>query len=147
MSCKDRTSVKNEKEYVSLLKYGIPFDLNAPEDVHIRASASGNQKNVFVSNNKNYDIHISMSAALNRNRENLKAQTKKALVEDPNFSKIIEEMEDGFIYEKEYGDARGYDFYIVKIQGNHELTFQCGNGGIYTETEVKSMVRSVLSEY
>lgn len=146
-SCKESATLKNDREKISLLKYGIPFDLKTPEDIHIRSLASEGQNNVFVSNNNGFDIHITMSDAVVRNMENLKLQKKNAVVEDPFFLKIIEEMDDGFIYEKQFGDSRGYDFYIVKIQGNHELTFQCGNSGIYTEAEVKNMVKSILSEF
>lgn len=147
LCCKDGIKTPSNSNIVDLLGYGIPFELAAPVDAQVRESSSGSQKNIFVSHGKNYDVHIAMSEAILKNIESLKAQKKVAMSADPYFLKIIEEVDAGFIYEKEYGDIRGYDFYLVKIQGNYELSFQCGSGGIYSEQDVKRMFNSVLAGF
>ncbi len=62
-----------------------------------------------------------------------------------SFKKIIEEFDNGFIYEKmsDVGE-RNYDFEaIIEVQGDKEITFQAGNSKEFTEAEVKTMVNSI----
>lgn len=145
--CKGKTLSDKERMGVDLLKYGIPFVIYSPEGANIRSIVSNKQYNVSINNGKDYDVQILMSDAIINNVETLKAQKKTALVANPYFNKIIEERDEGFIYEKLYEDVKGYDFYLLKIQGNHELSFQCGSSGIFSESEVKRMMDSVLKGF
>ncbi len=147
LSCKNNESSTVRKEGLSLLKYGIAFEIHAPEDAQTRSISKGVQNNVSINNGKDYDVQVLMTDAISRDVEKLKGQKKLDLLSNPYFNKVVEEIDHGFIYEKQYEDEKGYDFYLVKIQGNHELSFQCGSSGIYTEKQVKDMVKSIIKGF
>jgi len=146
-ACKENTVSNTQKGNLSLLKYGIAFEIMAPDDAQTRSISQGVQNNVSINNGKDYDVQVLMTDAISRDIEKLKAQKKLDLLSNPYFKKVVEEIDHGFIYEKQYEDEKGYDFYLVKIQGNHELSFQCGSSGIYTEKQVQNMVKSVLNGF
>ena len=63
----------------------------------------------------------------------------------PNFKKIVEEYNEGFIYEIYSPDGSlSYDFYAIKIIGDQEIDFITSNKRPYTENEVKSMIKTIL---
>jgi len=127
-----------------LMKYGIPYTLQAPKDVTISKVGSGNLADVNVKNNDGYDIQIFMGNAFSTDLIKLKQQKKDQVTAHPEFSKIVEEYEEGFIYEKKnYLSERSFDFSIIKIMGDKEINFQGGNSKPFNEAEVKKMVQSI----
>ena len=85
-----------------------------------------------------------MGDAFSSDLEKLKSIKKEEITSNPSFKKIIEEFDNGFIYEKtsDVGE-RNYDFSIIVVQGDKEITFQAGNSKEFTEAEVKTMVNSI----
>ena len=59
------------------------------------------------------------------------------------FSKIMEEEDQGFIFEKTLGEDKTYDFRYVRIQGDNEYVFQTGLMGKFTLEQVKDMYEAV----
>ncbi len=146
-ACKNNNQPQNTTKSLSLLKYGIPFDIASPSDAVARKISTGTQHNVSINNGKDYDVQVLMTPAIVKNIEQIKAEKKAALLANPYFMKVVEEMDNGFIYEKRYDDSKAYDFFLVKIQGNHELSFECGSSGMYSEDQVKNMVKTVLNGF
>ena len=144
LACKD-TSVTSDKNKTNLMSYGIPYSISAPDDVSITKIGSGSLADVSVKNQSGYDVQIFMGNAFTNDLTKLKQQKKEAISANPFFVKIVEEYKNGFLYEKTTDDGkRTYDFVVVKILGDKEINFQCGNSKEFSEQEVKLMVKSVL---
>ncbi len=143
-SCKDG-SKSSSVNSLDLMKYGVPFSINAPEDVSITKVGSGKLEDISIRNKSGYDVQVFMGDAFSSNLEKLKSIKKEEITSNPTFKKIIEEFENGFIYEKrsDIGN-RNYDFVVIIIQGAKEINFQAGNSKEFTEFEVKSMVKSII---
>ena len=146
ISCKEN-STKIDPNFQDLMKYGIPYSLRAPDDVKINKLGSGQLVDLSLKNDQGFDVQIFMSPAISNDLIKLKANKKNEIRANPFFVKIIEEFEDGFLYEKrnDIGD-KNYDFIIIKIVGNNEIVFQCGNSKEFSEKEVKTMISSVLKK-
>jgi hypothetical protein len=127
------------------MKYGIPYLIQAPADVEITKQGSGRLVDLAIKNNDGFDIQVFMSNAYSSDIEKLKTLKKSQATSHPSFVKIIEEFDEGFIFEKT-SDAgnRSYDFSLIKIVGTNEINFQCGNSKEFSEAEVKRMVKNIL---
>lgn len=140
-------SCKHNKTEVgtSLMKYGIPVTIQAPSDVSISKIGSGNLADVNIKNKTDYDVQVFMSNAHTADLTKLKQLKKEQVITHPEFTKIIEEYDEGFIFEKKsFSGERSFDFSLVKIQGDKEISFEAGNSRPFTESEIKVMVRSIL---
>lgn len=138
-------SKRNTPKGQDLLKYGIPYTIDAPEQVTITKSQTGRLAAVNIKDGHGYDVQVYMSDANTNNLTKLKQDKKDAITAHPAFNKIIEEYDQGFIYERK--DIEGdlsFDFELIVIQGDKEINFQAGNSKLFTEAEVKIMVKSIL---
>ena len=143
-SCQTKSNPDTEGKKIVLLKYGIPHSLLAPSDVQISKIGKGELIDVSVKNEKGYDLQIFMVEAFTSNIQKIKDEKKSNVTSNPSFSKMVEEYDDGFLYEKITDQGkRTYDFNIIKIVGANEINFQCGNSKEFTESEVKKMVGSI----
>ena len=143
MSCKQPVA----KSGTDLMKYGIPYTIDAPDDVSINKVGSGSLTDVNVKNRAGYDVQIFMGNATTTDLIKLKQQKKEQVVTHPEFVKIVEEYDAGFLYEKKNAlSERSFDFSIVKIMGDKEISFEAGNTKSFNEAEVKAMVKSILGQ-
>ena len=127
-----------------LLKYGIPYSIKAPSDVAITKIGKGELSDVSIKNNSGYDLQIFMGSASTSDLKRIIDSKKNIVITNPSFSKIVEEYDDGFLFEKTNDEGnRTYDFVIVKIIGPNEINFQSGNSKEFTESDVKKMVASI----
>jgi hypothetical protein len=86
-----------------------------------------------------------MTTAVSQDLIFLKQQKKEMITAHPNFTKIVEEDDYGFIYEKTESDGNlSYDFIRFKLQGDQEITYMGGNSKVFTEKEVRELVLSIL---
>lgn len=142
VGCQSNAKPKNGTD---LMKYGIPYTIVAPDDVTLTKIGSGTLSDVNIKNNRGYDVQVYMSDAYTADLAKLKQMKKDQVIEHPQFSKIVEEFDNGFLYEKQADDGnRSFDFMIIKVQGDKEINFQAGNSKPFTETDAKSMIQSVL---
>ncbi|MBK8625344.1 MAG: hypothetical protein IPN86_07210 [Saprospiraceae bacterium] len=143
MSCKQ----EKVKSGTDLMKYGIPYTIQAPADVSVQKVGSGNLADVNVKNRSGYDVQIFMSTAYTLDMTKLKQLKKEQVITHPEFSKIVEEYDSGFLFEKKNAlSERSFDFSIVKIMGDKEITFEAGNSKPFNEAEVKAMVNSIIGQ-
>lgn len=143
-SCKDELKSSSDN-LLDLMKYGVPYSINAPNDVSVSKVGSGKLEDISIKNTSGYDVQVFMGDAFSSNLEKLKSIKKEEIISNPSFKKIIEEFDNGFIYEKiSDTGSRNYDFAILIIQGNKEINFQAGNSKEFTEGEVKAMVKSII---
>jgi len=91
-----------------------------------------------------FHIQIYSSNTTTFDLAEVKAQKMEEVKLNKYFSKIIEESDDGFFFEKDIdGDIR-YDFRRFRVIGDTEYTFQKGILGNYTMEEVKKMYSSTV---
>ncbi len=142
--CISCDSKQQSKGAVSLMKFGIPVELSAPKDVELSQVGKGNLTHVAVKNSAGYDIQVFMTTAVSQDLTWLKQQKKEMITAHPNFTKIVEETNEGFIYEKTESDGTlSYDFVHVKLQGDKEISYMGGNSSVFTEKDVKEMISSI----
>lgn len=140
-------SCKNEEPgypEMSLLQYGMPVDIKAPEGATVKSTDLGLMKDVSVKAGDDYFVQIFSSEVTDTDP----AAVYNRLIEEVRggqfYSKIVEEMEnEGFIFEKKIGDKTNYDFRHFKIIGDTEYIFQTGFLGTFTEDDVRKMYHSV----
>lgn len=136
---------KNDTSYpkLSLLQYGLPIDIQAPEGATVEAEDLIFMKDVTVKSGEDYFVQIFYTKETPNKLSTLLEETKKEVQESELFSKMIQEDENGFIFEKKIGDRVNYDFRLIKIIGDNEYKFQTGMIGTFSEDAVRKMYDSV----
>jgi hypothetical protein len=142
-SCKDKHTIRHD-DLTDLLQYGIPYAIKAPADVVINRIGQGELTDVSIKNDSGFDLQVFMSKARTSDVKKIINEKKNLVVTNPFFVKIIEEYDDGFMFENRSDEGKiSVDFILVKIIGDNEITFQCGNSREFVESEVKEMVKAI----
>ena len=137
-------SKKDSTGLTDLLPYGIPYKISAPKDASITKIGQGRIVDVSVKNNSGYDLQVFMTKAYTTDINKIKTEKKTLEVINPSFGKIVEEYDDGYLYEKNTdAGKRTYDFWLIKIVGDNEINFQCGNSREFSEQEVRNILLSI----
>lgn len=141
-SCNTKGS---NREGLDLMKYGIPYIVLVPNDIQVSKIGGGQMLDLKLTDGDAYDVLIFMTGAETNNMNTIKQFKKEEVSFYPNFKKIVEEYNEGFLYEK-YNAAGGvsYDFYAIKVIGDKEISFIGGNNRPFTEKEVKNMIKTIL---
>lgn len=140
-SCKsDKSSSYPSKD---LLKHGFAISIKAPEDAVIKSDDYGLMQELSIQKGEEYNIQIFKSMATTSNLKEALQGQKTLVKSDRYFSKVIEEYDNGFIFEKKIDDIINYDFRYVKVVGDNEYVYQTGMMGSYTEESVRAMYNSV----
>ncbi len=134
---------KPKTSAMDLLKYGMPISVSAPEGSIVESDDLGVMKDVSIKSGDDYFVQIFSGIATERDPKIVIAKLKEETKSDPYFSKIIQEDESGFIYEKKIDEEVDYDFRFVKVQGDTEFIFQTGLFGTFSEDQVRNMYNSV----
>jgi len=144
LACKSDPSSHSNLGEMSLLQYGLPIKIMAPENPEVTSEDLGFVQDVTVKGEGNYYLQILGGTATTTDVNAIKAKQMEDLKATPYFSKIVEEDDSGFIFEKEYSPDRiNYDFRYIKVQGDKEYIFQTGLIGSFTLDEVKRMYGSI----
>ena len=142
-SC-DNSATKYEP--LDLMSHGMPIKIKAPLNTSIKSDDLGIMKDLTIVDTLNggYNIQIYSSRTDILDRTKLIDQMKKEIEESAYFSKMIEETEDGFIYEKKVTDDYiNYDFRVVRLQSDVKYTLQAGFGEQYELSDIKDMFYAV----
>lgn len=140
LSCK-KTSTINAEGGTDLLKYGIADKIYPTTNPIIVPTNTGNTTGVSISSPEGLEVMAMMTLSYTKDFNKLIQDRKREIVGDPFFVKIIEETDKGFLFEKQVSPTtKAYDFRIIKLIGDNEVTYQCGIKKEYTETEAKSMM-------
>lgn len=141
ISCKEEVAITND---LDLMKYGLPIKIKAPEDAVVVSENLGFIQDVTIKADGNYFVQIQAGTATSTDIANIKSDLLGDVKNARYFSKVVEEGDAGFIYEKDLGNNQlNYDFRYVRIQGDKEYVFQRGLIGKFTLDEVKNMYQSV----
>lgn len=141
------TNCKSDKSdsYPSkdLLKHGFAISVKAPEDAEVKFDDYGIMQELTIAKGVEYNVQILKSTSnTSSTKEALEGQMN-LVKSDRYFSKVIEEYEKGFIFEKKIDDNINYDFRYIKLVGEDEYIYQTGMIGTYTEENVRAMYNSV----
>lgn len=129
---------------LDLMSHGLPIKIKAPDGVKVVVDDLGFAQDVTIKNDENFYIQLASGTATTTNIANIKAEYITTVKNSKYFSKIVEEEEAGFIYEKDLGDENiNYDFRYIRVQGDKEYVFQRGLVGTYTLEQVRTMYNAV----
>lgn len=140
ISCKG--SSLNNYEEMDLLAYGMPVSIMAPVGATATKQDYGVMLDVVVKGER-YEVQIYSSNTTTLDINKIKQQKLNDVKLDRYFSKIIEEEENGFIFEKNIDENIRFDFRYIKVIGDKEFTFQKGLTGNFSESEIRSMYEAV----
>ena len=129
-------------ETISLQKHGANIDIKIPAGAEVTSEPIGYRKQISVQQDK-FDLIILVGDEETRTA----AEIKKEKLEDVKaldiFSKIIQEDDNGFIYEINQGAGKNYDFRYVYVKNGSSHDFRRNFVGDYTLDEVKTMYNAV----
>lgn len=133
------------KNYPStdLLKHGFAISVKAPENSEIKSDDFGVMQELTIKSGDYYNVQI-LKSKTNTTDVSLAVRGQKNIIKtDQYFTKLIEEYDNGFIFEKDIDGNINYDFRYVKIIGDQEYVYQTGMMGTFTEEAVRTMYESV----
>lgn len=139
-------SCKTEEQLpeLDLMSYGLPISIKAPEGAEIEMDDLGIWKDLTIKHGEDYFVQVIASKASTLQSAKVKDEKLVEVKGQPFFSKVIQEDENGFIFEKQIDENTiDYDFRHILIQGDQEYIFQTGLYGTFSEEEVRSMYKSV----
>lgn len=140
MSCDNGTKLSPR----DLMSDGLPIKIMAPDSVQVTFDDMGIIKEMNVKGDGNYNVQITAVSTDVANLAKAIDQEKESAEGSAFFSKMIEENEDGFIYEKKIDEEyTNYDFRLVKIRGDQKYVYKTGLGEQYSLDDVKMMYNAV----
>lgn len=141
LSCQEKAAELNT---LDLLEYGIPLRINAPSNATVAVDDLGVWKDITVQDSTDFGLQILASQSTTFDKSKIVADQLQLVKEGLYFSKIIEEYEDGFIFEKKIDeDNINYDFRFIKLNGDREYLFQTSLIGTFSEEAVRTMYSAV----
>ena len=124
---------------LDLMSKGIPLKLKAPEDAEVSSKDMGVFKDVTIKSGDDFYIQITGGQKFMNDEKARKEEELKTIKSLVNFSRVVQEDDNGFVFEKKRGDDLSYDFRRVRIQGEEEYIFQAGLIGKYTLEAAQTM--------
>jgi len=126
-----------------LLKHGFSISVKAPADAKIASDDLGVMKELTIQSGKEYNVQILKSNSNTNIVKDAVNGQMKMVKSDRYFTKVIEEYDNGFIFEKDIDGNINYDFRYIKLIGDQEYIYQTGMMGTFTEEAVRTMYDSV----
>ena len=116
-----------------------------PDSAKVETIDFGNiMKDVTVRGGDDYFVQIFASDAKTTDVGKLKSAALKDVKDEKHFSRIVEESDQGFIYESRRDSTTTYyGFRYVRLQGTKEYLLQNGFRGFFTEEQARSMYKAV----
>lgn len=139
VSCSNTANIPK----LDLMSYGLPITILAPAASEVKVDDLGVWKDVTVKYEDSYFVQILSSKATSLDVNKIKSTSISEVKAGKYFSKIIQEDDAGFIFEKKIDDNINYDFRFFKVQGDQEYSFQTGLIGTFSEEQVRTMYKSV----
>ena len=131
---------------VSLESHGVAVDILVPDTAHldIKESDLGIIKDLTVQAGEGYSLQIFASDAGSTTLRQLVEDQKKEVTSQPLFDKIIEEYDDGFLFQNSIDSTtQSFDFRKVMLKDSREYLFRTGMLGIFTEDQARNMYKSI----
>lgn len=144
LACGGSTGNLKEK---SLLEYGVPITILAPDSLEVNRSALGFQEDITLKGPDNFAIQVFVSDAVVNQVDKALAGQEESVRENPFFSSMVEENELGFIFKNQIDSTHSsFGFRHVRIMGGKEYTFQEPLLGSFTEEEARTIFEAVTHQ-
>lgn len=135
---------KSKYNELDLMAHGVPIKIKAPENAVIKSDdIAGLFKDVTVKSGDDYYVQITSSEAFEKAIALRVAEELETVKKSAYFSKVVEQNEKGFVFEKLVNDTPSYDFRVIRLQGNQEYVFQTGLIGSFGLEAVQDMFKAV----
>jgi len=135
MACSNTSNLPD----LDLMSKGIPLKIKAPENAIVAAKDMGIFKDVTIRTEDGFYLQITAGTKFQNDEAARKSEELNTIKQLNNFSRIVAEDENGFLFEKKQGDDLSYDFRRIRIQGDDEYLFQTGLIGKFTLEQVETM--------
>lgn len=136
-------SLASELQELDLMSEGIPIKIKAPAEAKVKKKDMGLFQDITIKDGEDFYVQITAGQLYNNDAQARKTEELQAIKQLISFSRIIEEDEQGFIFERKKGDELTYDFRRIKIQGETEYLFQTGLVGNFDLESVELMYDAV----
>ena len=124
---------------LDLMSKGIPLKLKAPADAEVKTKDMGVFKDITIESGDDFYIQITGGQKFLNDEKARKTEELNSIKNLNDFSRVVREDDNGFVFEKKRGDNLSYDFRRVRIQGDDEYVFQAGLRGKFTLEAVDKM--------
>lgn len=123
----------------------LPISVMAPDSVDIKSSKLGGlYQDITLRKGSDYFVQIYASDANTNDIARIKSDQLEQVRALPYFSRVVEEEEQGFLYENVIDSTNiNYSFRYVALVGDKEFIFQPGLTGLFTEGEARRMYEAV----
>ncbi len=131
---------------VSLQDYGLAVDILVPDttELKIKEDDLGIMKDITVQDGEGYSLQIFVADANTSDLKQLVETQKREVKAQPLFHAIIEEYDDGFLFQNSIDSTtQSFDFRKIILKGGKEYTFRAGMLGIYSEDQARNMYKSI----
>ncbi len=129
---------------LNLMSYGFPITIMAPDSASVDKSLGGIIEELTVKGKGNFGLLVQSSMATETDAKVIKSEELELVKERDYFSKLIQDDENGFLYETVIDSVNiSYEFFKVKVQGDKEYRFRTPYTGSYTEKEAKRIYGSL----
>jgi hypothetical protein len=145
IACQQDPTAEWEKQ--SLIEYGVPLKIMAPDSIEVRKSNLGGLQDITVKGPENFNLQIFASEVSSLNLSTLVSEQRNLVQEENYFRAFEEEWDAGFIYSMQIdSNTISYDFRHIRIQGDKQYIFQAGMLGNHSKEVIKSLVSAVRIE-
>jgi hypothetical protein len=131
---------------LDLLKYSVPITIMAPDSVAVNSQNLGGVIQDVTLKAPGYSIQIYGTDLETNDLASLKAAQLSEVKNNRYFSRIVQEEENGFLYELLIDTTFNYSFRYVLPRGDKLYTFQTGIVETYTMPEAKKLYQAVKQE-
>jgi len=129
-------------ESINLQEHGANIDIKMPAGAEINSEPLGLRKEITVKQDK-FNVIILVADEVTQTAAEMKKEKLEGVKALDIFSKIIQEDDNGFIYEINQGANKNYDFRYVYVKNGTSHDFRRNFVGDYTLNEVKTMYKAV----
>ncbi len=129
-------------ETISLQEHGANIDIKIPAGAEIKSEPIGFRNEITVKQDK-FNIVILVKDEVTKTAAEMKKEKLDGVKKLDIFSKIIQEDDNGFIYEINQGADKNYDFRYIYVKNGTSHDFRRNFVGDYTLDEVKTMYNAV----
>lgn len=131
-------------ETVDLNPYDVHVSILAPDSAIVVADDIGVLKDVTIIKGPDYSVQLFMSKSTNPDVAAIKKEQLEEVKSNRLYSKMMEENEDGFIYENKIDkNTTSYGFRYFFQKEDNDYVFQQALSGIFSLDEIKNMYRAV----
>lgn len=134
---------------LDLMPYGIPVEIMAPDSARVNVTRVGEVEDVAIRNEgiQPFSIQIFVQPVLLNDIPALKFNQINEVRSNPEFGKIVEEDEQGFIFFlNDMNGGERYHFRYVHLQADREYVFTSDFEGRFSLEEARRMLNSVRQQ-